>query len=187
MRIITGSAKGRLIRSPKGHAVIRPALSQVREAIFSSLGDVEGMVFLDLYAGTGSLGLEALSRGAKYVNFVESHPEALRLILQNLKDLGFADKAHVFKRRLPDGLVGLKLPERMDVVFCDPPYDKGLLVPTLEMLPRQNAVDPQTTIIVEHTRREMPTARGLLVQKEKRFGQTLVTYLKVVADANTKD
>lgn len=182
MQIIAGTAKGRKIRAPKGRAVIRPALSQVREAIFSSLGQIEGGVFLDLYAGTGSLGLEALSRGAGFVYFVENHKEALRLIIQNLKDLGFAKRAHVYRRHLPKGLVGLNVPQRVDVVFCDPPYDKGLLVPTLEVLSRQKAVDHRTTIIVEHTKREMPQVKGLIVKKERRFGQTIVSYLKIASN-----
>lgn len=178
MRLTGGSANRRSLKTPKGHSIIRPALAQVREAIFSSLGEVENKVFLDLYAGTGSLGLEALSRGAGFVYFVDFHPQALSLIIKNLEDLDFAARAQVFKRRLPNELSRLKIPHKIDVVFCDPPYEKGLLQPTLELLARQNYIDPQSLIIVEHTRREMPETRGLEVVKEKRFGQTLLTYLR---------
>lgn len=179
MRITGGSANRRVIKTPKGRSIIRPALAQVREAIFSSLGNVEALRFLDLYAGTGSLGLEALSREAKFVYFVDFHPQALSLIIKNLESLDFSDRAHVFKRRLPEGLTRLKIPHKIDVVFCDPPYEKGLLVPTLELLARQNYVDPDSIIIVEHTRREMPEARGFEPFKQKCFGQTHLSYLRL--------
>lgn len=179
MRIITGSAKGRVIKAPKDSKTIRPALSQVREAIFSSLGDLTGKVILDIFAGTGSLGLEGLSRGCKKVYFVDSEPEAVRLIIANLEHLGFSDRAHVFKRRIPGGLRSVKLSGKPDFIFCDPPYDKNLINKTLAALAGQNYVDRDSLVIVEHTRREMPNCKGFHVVKEKKFGQTLITYLKL--------
>lgn len=179
MKIITGTAKNKTIKAPKDHLVIRPALSQVREAIFSSLGNIDDKVFVDIFAGTGSLGLEALSRGAKKCYFVDSHPEAVKLIIENLKSLGFAEKAHVFKRKMPAGLKQIKIPEKADVVFCDPPYDKDLINKTLSLLTRQNYIDPETLIIVEHTRREVPDIQELQLVKQKKFGQTLISYLQL--------
>jgi 16S rRNA (guanine966-N2)-methyltransferase len=180
MKIITGSAKGRNIKAPKDSKIIRPALSQVREAIFSSLGDLSGKTILDIYAGTGSLGLEGLSRGCEKCYFIDSHSEAIGLIIENLKHLGFEDRAHVFKRKIPNGLSLIKIPEdKIDIIFCDPPYDKDLINPTLRELARQKYVDPTSVVIVEHTRREVPNVPEFQVVKEKRFGQTLLTYLQI--------
>lgn len=178
MRIISGTAKGRVLKAPKNSKLIRPALSQVREAIFSSLGDLEGKVVLDVFAGTGSLGLEALSRGADHAYFVDGNDESVRIILENLKTLGFAEKARVFKRKLPGGAASIKLKHRPDVIFCDPPYDKGLLSPTLAILARLDCVNETTLFISEHTKREVPAVAELKIVKEKRFGQTLLTYLQ---------
>jgi 16S rRNA (guanine966-N2)-methyltransferase len=182
MRIIAGNAKGRKLKTPKSAKVIRPALSIVREAIFSALGDVTDKCFLDVFAGTGSLGLEALSRGAQRADFVDGGDEAVGLIIENLKILGFADRGHVFKRKLPVGIRSLKLATPPDIIFCDPPYDRGLLVPTLKLLEKHIVVDPQTLIIVEHSPRESPRCAGLTIIKERRYGQTLISTLQRTAD-----
>lgn len=179
MRIITGSAKGRKIKAPKDSKVIRPALAQVREAIFSSLGDISDKVVMDIFAGTGSLGLEALSRGCEKVYFVDGDATAVRLILENLEHLGFLKNAHVFKRNMPRGLESIKLDQKPNVIFVDPPYDKGLIDKTLVVLAKQNYVDPETLIIIEHTKREVPANPGFEVVKQKNFGQTFLTYLKI--------
>jgi len=179
MRIITGSAKGRRLKTPKGSKIIRPALSQVREAIFSSLGDLHAKVVLDVFAGTGSLGLKALSRGAAKAYFVDNHSQAVGLILENLKHLGFEDRAHVFKRKVPVGLATIKLEHKPDIIFCDPPYDKGLIDPSLAALAMQNYVDENTLILIEHTKREIPSAPKFEFLKQKKFGQTYISYLKL--------
>lgn len=179
MKIIAGTAKGRSLKAPKNSKIIRPALSQVREAIFSSLGDLTDKVILDVFAGTGSLGLEGLSRGADFAYFVDGHDASVGIILQNLKELGFAERAHVFKRKLPFGVASIKLERKPDVIFCDPPYDKGFLAPTLELLAGQSFVTADTLFIAEHTKREMPDAPSLQTVKEKHFGQTLLSYLKL--------
>lgn len=178
MRIISGTAKGRRLKTPKNSKTIRPALAQVREAIFSSLGDLSGKTVLDVFAGTGSLGMEALSREAAFVGFVDGGPEAVHLLIENLKTLGFEDRARVFKRKLPSGLDAIKMPHTVAVAFCDPPYDMGLLSPTLERLAAQPYCDADTLFIAEHTRREMPEVATLDIVKEKKFGQTLLTYLR---------
>lgn len=179
MKIITGTARGRFLKTPKNSKIIRPALGQVREAIFSSLGSVEDLVIMDVFAGTGSLGLEGLSRGAKQAYFVDSHPEAVKLIIENLRMLGFEDRGHVFKRRIPHGLKTISLEHKPDILFCDPPYDKGLLAPALEALVRYKFVDPQTLVIVEHTKRELPQTDLLELTKQKQYGQTIISTLRL--------
>ena len=178
MKIIAGTAKGRTIIAPKGQDITRPALAKVREAIFSSLGDVEGCVVLDVFAGTGSLGLEALSRGAQLAYFVENHPQAIRCLIQNLKTLGFSDRAKIFDRKLPFGLKRIKLDSPPQLIFCDPPYDCDLLNPTLQQLVDLNLVHPDAIVIVEHTARECPQVKGLQEFKKRQYGQTFITYLK---------
>jgi 16S rRNA (guanine(966)-N(2))-methyltransferase RsmD len=179
MRIISGNSKGRKILTPKGFGVTRPALEKVREAVFSSLGDMSGKVVLDIFAGSGSLGLEALSRGANRAYFVEDHPQALSCLIANLKNLGFENQARVFKRKLPQGLSQIELSQKPDVIFCDPPYDKNLLNPTLNALVQNKLLGPHALVIVEHTKREMPENIELSVLKERQYGQTLITYLRL--------
>ncbi len=177
MRIIAGQSKGQLIKSPKGD-ITRPALAMVREAIFSSLGDIQDFVFIDIFAGSGSLGLEALSRGAGFVNFVEGHPRVVSVLIENIERLGYKDKAHIYKRHMPHGLSSLKIKSPANVLFCDPPYDKNLLNPTLKSAITNNLIDGQTQIIVEHTQREVPNVESLELVKQKKFGQTYISYLK---------
>lgn len=180
MRIITGLAKNRRIATPRGRHITRPAMEKVRGAIFSSLGDVAGLRFLDVFAGSGSLGLEALSRGAAWCDFIDAHPRVVQVLIANLQRLGFDGQAHVYKRRLPQGLASIARDNKYDVIFCDPPYDQNLIVPTLNALVRDKFVDPETSVIVEHTRREMPQAQGLEVVKTRAYGQTLITTLRLV-------
>ncbi|MFH1577556.1 MAG: RsmD family RNA methyltransferase [Candidatus Omnitrophota bacterium] len=136
MRIISGRFKGRIIGFPKG---IRPTQDKVREALFNILGDISGLSFLDLYAGSGSVGLEAISRGARRVVFVEKHRECLVKIKQNLATVGLSLKRcpglpnmleyRVIGRDAAKALEQLHVRqvEKFEIVFLDPPYDKGLI------------------------------------------------------------
>jgi len=179
IRLTGGLKKGHKINTPKDSSIIRPALAQVREAIFSSLGDITNMVVFDVFAGTGSLGFEALSRGAKHVGFVEAHPVAIKCLIKTLNDLDYNDKATIYKRNMPFGLRGLKITEAPDVIFCDPPYEKNLLNKTLHQLVKYKFIDAKTRVIVEHTAKEVPNIESLEVFKEKKFGQTLLAYLSL--------
>jgi 16S rRNA (guanine966-N2)-methyltransferase len=136
MRVIAGSARGtRLGRVPAG---VRPVSDRVREGLFSSLGDrLEGARVLDLYAGTGALGIEALSRGAEEAVFVDRSPDAVTAVRDNLARTGFGNRAAVRRkdvgRFLEREAAG---PEGFDLVFLDPPYESGgsELDPVLELL-----------------------------------------------------
>jgi 16S rRNA (guanine966-N2)-methyltransferase len=128
MRVIAGDARGRKLSAPRGLAT-RPTLARVRESMFSRLSvrlDFDGLRVLDLFAGTGSLGIEALSRGAAHVTFVESARAAITALRRNLAALGFAARARVLKS---DVLRGLEILAgeggRFDLVLLDPPYRKG--------------------------------------------------------------
>jgi 16S rRNA (guanine966-N2)-methyltransferase len=128
MRVIAGEARGRKLSAPPGLAT-RPTLARVRESMFSRLSvrlDFDGLRVLDLFAGTGSLGIEALSRGAGHVTFVESARAAITALRRNLSALGFAGRARVLKSDVMRALETLCAEgERFGLVLLDPPYRKG--------------------------------------------------------------
>jgi len=130
MRIIAGRFKGRKIKAPKGLAT-RPVLAGVREALFNILGGVEGTRFLDLFAGTGAVGMEALSRGARSAVFVERGAEQCRVIHENLEAIGVdaevirSEVGRALRRFVEEG-------REFDIVFADPPYGLGLSQQTIE-------------------------------------------------------
>ena len=124
MRVITGSARGRVLKELQGMET-RPTTDRVKEGLFNVLQfDIEGRKVLDLFAGTGQLGIEALSRGAAECVFIDRRPDAVRLIQENLALCKLADRARV---RQGDALPYLRSGEKFDLVFLDPPYASGLL------------------------------------------------------------
>ena len=129
MRVITGSARGRRLRELEGLET-RPTTGKVKEALFSVIQfDIEGRRVLDLFAGTGQLGIEALSRGAESAVFVERRKDALQAVRENLEACGFSDRARLVNG---DAMSYLKSGEKFDLIFLDPPYASGLLVKALE-------------------------------------------------------
>lgn len=131
MRVITGSARGRRLREPSNYD-IRPTTDKVKEAIFSSIQfDVPGARVLDLFAGTGQLGIEALSRGAEHCVFVDASPEAVRLVTENLRATGLSDRAEV---KRGEALAYLASARGFDIVLLDPPYASNLLEKSLNLL-----------------------------------------------------
>ena len=124
MRVITGSARGRVLKELQGMET-RPTTGKVKESLFSIIQfDIEGRRVLDLFAGTGQLGIEALSRGAAECVFIDRRPDAVRLIQENLALCRLADRARV---RQGDALPYLRSGEKFDLIFLDPPYASGLL------------------------------------------------------------
>ena len=149
MRIISGTAKGHKIQCPKGSGT-RPTSDRVREAIFSILGErVIDARILDLYSGTGAMGLEALSRGAAHVDFVEKNTESLRALKSNLQifdtDNFFVIKGDLLKRASRLG--------NYNIMFLDPPYDKSLYLPTLKMAHVHGILEAGCTIVMECRRK----------------------------------
>lgn len=123
MRVIAGKAKGHRLRSPTTGT--RPMADRMKEALFSALGDLSGLKVLDLYAGSGSLGLEALSRGADHATFVENARDAILKLEQNIEATGFADRSEVVWSDVASMLARDAL-ERVDLIFLDPPYSMAL-------------------------------------------------------------
>lgn len=178
MRVIAGAAKGRRLRVPKRKGV-RPTSEYLREALFDILGtSVHGVRFLDLYAGSGAVGIEALSRGAAAVVFVEQDPACLQALRANLEMTGLQ------QRRVVAGDVLRGLPrlfrrgERFDIIFLDPPYGTGLAKRTLDALASGELLRPRGVVIVEHFAKEaLPQQIGMLWRvREKAHGQTVLSF-----------
>ena len=171
MRIVAGEFKGRRLHAPRG-AGTRPTADRVREALFSMLGDVSGARVLDLYAGSGALGIEALSRGAAEATFVDSAPGAIRAVKANLDMLGA--EAEVRRADVRRFLGSARAAARQyDLVFLDPPYRlAGRLGGELTAaLPAVLA--PGAAVVAESDRRA-PLELGLPILDERRYGDTLI-------------
>ncbi len=169
MRIVAGSRKGATIYAPKGRDT-RPTSDRVREAAFAILGSVEGANVLDLFAGSGALGLEALSRGAASATFVESDPAAVKIIERNLEKLGL--EGRIVRSDVTRHLA--RTDERYDVVFVDPPYEmvESLRMPLAEHLPR---VLSEGGSVVYETAAGVEPELPLPVRSTRRHGSTQLT------------
>lgn len=179
MRIISGTAKRRRLVSPKS-PFIRPVSDKVKGAIFNILGSVEKLSVLDLFAGTGSVGLEAGSRGASKVVLVDSGPEAQKIIRQNITACHLEGIASIIRGNIPHILKKMaKSGVRFDLVFVDPPYDRGLVTPTLSALLEFKLIDAQSVIIIEHSPREMPGYKGLSLFDRRKYGQTYISMMRL--------
>jgi 16S rRNA (guanine(966)-N(2))-methyltransferase RsmD len=158
---------------------IRPTQGLVKQAIFNMVGpEIEGASVLDLFAGSGALGIEALSRGAATVTFLDREPRGLAILRQNLDALGLKDRARVVRA---DAVRWLEAsPESVkaaDLIFLDPPYEDVVLDRALKVLDRE--VD-HATILAEHSRRQsLPALSRLRVDRERRYGDTVVTVFRI--------
>jgi len=175
MRVIAGTLGGRRLRAPAGRAT-RPTSDRVREALFSMLGELDGARVLDLFAGSGALGIEALSRGAAHAVFVERDAGAAAVLRENLRALGVGpERAEL---RHADARAALRHAsasgETYDLVFIDPPYgEASTWSPRLAaLLPELLA--PGGRAVAESDRRR-PLALGLPVETERRYGDTSIT------------
>jgi 16S rRNA (guanine(966)-N(2))-methyltransferase RsmD len=192
MRIIAGKAKGRTLIAPKAKN-LRPTTDRVKESLFNILA-VSGKRFLDLFAGAGSVGLEAVSRGASRVILVESHRGCAEVIRTNIGRCGFVN--------IPlDGTEGgsgqdievvevpvdrcLKLlghrGERFDVIFADPPYERNLIGETLRLIRAQGLIAQDGVLVVQHSAREEIPARreGYRIEDSRRYGETALSFLRL--------
>ena len=181
MRIIGGEARGRVVRLPAGSR-IRPTADRVKESLFNILHSVEGSSFLDLFAGSGNVGLEALSRGARFATFVEKDVRLVRALQGSLVQLGFAARAEVIAADAERGLGRLvQRGDRFDIIFADPPYDQGLVLETLAWTDMRNVLAENGIFVLQHSAREKPEglqAQTWVVADQRRYGDTVLTFLK---------
>lgn len=178
VRVITGTARGRALAIPKGRSV-RPTAQHVKEAIFNILGDsIHEAVVLDLFAGSGSLGIEALSRGAAECAFVDSDRRCVYTIKRNLVSTQLSDRARVCRMNVYKAIDALDLRgQRFNVIFADPPYEKGHEQLLLARLSERCVLWPLGTVVLEHScRTETPIQKGCLARESLRtYGDTHVS------------
>ena len=173
MRVITGIARGRKLKVLEGDSV-RPTTDKVKESIFSAIQfDIEGRRVLDLFAGSGQLGIEAISRGAESATFIDNSNAALDVIRDNVANVGFSKTAHIIKSDYASYL--LMTPDRFDIAFVDPPYGTGVLQNALEILPR--VMNSYGIIICEHPVKDVlpQQVEGFKIYKTYKYGKIAVT------------
>lgn len=179
MRIISGSARGRVLKSPKG-MLTRPTLDRTRESLFNILessGGLRGAAVLDIFAGTGALGLEALSRGAASAVFIDHYTQ--QLIRQNAALCGFADCVEVLRLNSAKALARLQ-GRKFDYIFADPPYNKNLVNDTIALIGEYDLLAPGGLILMEYSWNEGITESPLYeVIREKSYGKdTRIAFIR---------
>jgi 16S rRNA (guanine966-N2)-methyltransferase len=175
LRVAGGEARGRRLKAPKG---IRPTQGMVKEAIFNLIGPgIADAQVLDLFAGSGALGIEALSRGAANVTFVDREPRGLAILRQNLEALDLKARAAVVRADVVRWLEASPGQiKEAGVVFMDPPYEDVVLDRALKVIDRTVG---DAIVLVEHSRRqELPALARLRVDRQRRYGDTMVSVLR---------
>lgn len=188
MRVIAGRLGGRSLKAPPGDAT-RPTGARVKEALFSILGDVRGYKVLDLYAGSGALGIEALSRGAAFALFVESARPALACLRENLAKLELSASSRVLPLRVELAKGQLAALGPFDLVLCDPPWkDAAQALQALEYLSALGIFSPTARVVLEHAAKDELAPPGatsaLVVADERRWGDTAVTLFRLDRDGS---
>lgn len=189
MRVIAGEFRGRRIEVPK-RSDIRPTYDRVRESVFSIIGPrMEGARVLDLFAGTGSLGIESLSRGARSATFVERDRDVASVLAANIERLDLKPRSSILRQAVAGFLKSGSSAVRFDVVFADPPYDSGLAERTLEMLGSWDGLCAGSLVVVEHrVGTELPAASGRLVGvRRERYGTIEVEFFEVCTTEMTSE
>jgi 16S rRNA (guanine(966)-N(2))-methyltransferase RsmD len=180
MRIISGTSKGRKLVTLKSQS-LRPTSDRVKESIFNILREeIEGGMVLDLFAGTGNLGIEALSRGAKKVIFVEKGRHALGLIQRNLAQFGLEEQSEILSTDANRAIGILKQRGKtFDLIFMDPPYEKGLIEETLTKLSSHQIYHRDSILVIEHHRRELlpPIINRWNLIRQRQMGDTVISFL----------
>ncbi|WP_027359192.1 16S rRNA (guanine(966)-N(2))-methyltransferase RsmD [Desulforegula conservatrix] len=183
LRIISGSLKGKKIASLPGLST-RPTSDKVREAIFSIIGhEIKGASFLELFAGTGAIAIEALSRGADSAVLIENGLSAAETIRKNLEHCGIADKAKLIRWDIEKNLNCIKdMDNKFDMVFLDPPYEKNLVKTTLKHLGICGSIASEACVIVQHSKDEPIDLKGIeefySMEKDRRYGKNIVSILR---------
>lgn len=183
MRIISGNRRGKKLYAFDGRK-IRPTADRLREAIFNILASrVKDVTVLDLFAGTGAFGLEAVSRGARSAVFIDNHPDAIRLLEKNISACGMIEETRVVTWDIAHDLNCLKGTQSgFELVFLDPPYSRNLVCPTLLHLHESGAVQPGAHIVIEHSLDDpLPHDLDCFTRVDQRkYGKSLVSFFDYV-------
>lgn len=181
MRIISGSRRGHKLHEFTGQDV-RPTTDRVKESIFNLVqGYVPSSRVLDMYAGSGALSFEALSRGAAYAVLLDNDPKSIEIIRKNVSELGFYEMCQI--RNISCFDYAKSTNDSFDVIFLDPPYNKGLIEPTLMAIAENNLLNPDGIIVLESDNTDFKSEfSGLEMIKQRRYGRTFITIYKNAQD-----
>lgn len=183
MRVISGTFRGRRLAAPAGTA-IRPTADRIKESVFNILGrGLEAKRVLDLFAGTGALGIEALSRGAAWALFVDRSKTARMTIVHNIRNLGLQDRTRVIQWDIMKNLNFLFWERQpFDLVFMDPPYETNAVAPALLALSACRILAPGARVVIEHGAGEAIDQRTgkLVLAGQRRFGKTVVSFMNTM-------
>lgn len=180
MRVISGIRKGHKLKVPKGDK-IRPTEDKVKESLFNILGPIdENSLVLDLFAGSGSIGIEFLSRGAKKVYFIDRSFESINTIKENLRHTKLEEQSQIIKGNSLRELENFaKINMSFDYIFIDPPYnDREILLKTLESLDNKSVLSSNGIIIVEHDREIEIVFNQFILIDERKYGKKVISFLK---------
>jgi 16S rRNA (guanine966-N2)-methyltransferase len=181
MRVIGGNARGRRLKAPKGQKV-RPTAARVKEALFNILPrDLSGLKVLDLYAGTGNVTIEALSRGAKEAILIDSSTASGKAIRENLRRLDLFDRTNVWVTPVTRAVRLLaKRNETFDIIFLDPPYGQRLLETTLKLIAQADLLRESGFLIAEHSVRDPveEVYASLVLHDQRRYGDTMLSFFQ---------
>jgi 16S rRNA (guanine966-N2)-methyltransferase len=178
MRVIAGYAKGTRLKAPKG-TLVRPTADKVKEALFSILGSrVIGAVFFDLYAGSGAVGIEALSRGAEKVVFVDNQRNNIALIRDNLRITRLSERANLINADVAKAILSLAREKfKADLVFLDPPYNISDPGDIVKRLFESNMLTEGGLIVVEHAYKNRHWSDAFEKVRQKKYGDTCLTFI----------
>ncbi|RKD34374.1 16S rRNA (guanine(966)-N(2))-methyltransferase RsmD [Thermohalobacter berrensis] len=181
MRVITGTAKGHKLKAPKGLET-RPTTDRIKESLFNILGKIPGnSIVLDLFSGTGNIGIEFLSRGADECYFIDYSSECIKIIKENLSNTKLLNKSYVYKNKVGRAIEILgKKNVKFDFIFMDPPYNKGFAEPTLNKIAEHKIIKHNGIVIVEHrTNTILPEkVHNLIKVHSREYGNTTISFYK---------
>lgn len=184
MRVISGIAKGRKLRSCEG-LLTRPTTDRVKESVFNIINSyIKGAKVLDVFAGSGALGIEALSRGADMAVFTEVDKKSVKIIKENLDTVGLTEKSRV---SVIDGIAYIKkATEKFDIIFADPPYKAGLYEPLFKAV-RDSNILSGIMVVERESSMELPLPEGFEVVKERKYGNVTIAVLSGKDEINGRD
>ena len=176
MRIIAGKYKKSNLFTVPG-STTRPTTDYFREVVFSIIGDVNNLDILDLYAGSGSVGFEALSRGAGFIDFVDFSQKSIKTLIRNIEKFKCSTECRIHRKKVSAFLKVCD--KKFDVIFLDPPYNKNLVNKTIELIVEFSLLKPDGIIIIEHSQDEKPDRKWQdKIIKERSGGKTFITIMK---------
>jgi 16S rRNA (guanine966-N2)-methyltransferase len=182
MRIVGGEARGRTLHF-LSESKERPTSDFLREALFNILGPLQDFSFIDLFAGSGSVGIEAVSRGAAEVVLVEKNKKIASVAQNNIESCGFKDRCRLLNLDVENALHKLNNKKRnFDIIFADPPYDKGLAGETIKLLNKYPIFGADVRIVIQHSVKEDFNAQiggKLILQDRRKYGSNILTFLKM--------